>query len=86
MECVHDWHCDKSKNHIGYYCILCGQYNTQKPDTFIEEVKEDEESLEEEKCRHVWECLQDRCHNKGNSKGKYKAYKCKLCQKFQRRY
>jgi|TARA_Y100000768_G_scaffold207161_1_gene156106 hypothetical protein len=36
-----------------------------------------------ESCKHEWECLRDRCHNRG--KGKYMAYKCKLCNKFQRR-
>ncbi len=36
-----------------------------------------------ESCKHEWECLRDRCHNRG--KGKYKAYKCRLCNKFQRR-
>ena len=34
-------------------------------------------------CKHEWECLRDRCHNRG--KGKYMAYKCRLCNKFQRR-
>ena len=36
-----------------------------------------------ESCKHEWECLKDRCHNRG--KGKYMAYKCRLCNKFQRR-
>ena len=36
-----------------------------------------------EGCKHEWECLRDRCHNRG--KGKYMAYKCRLCDKFQRR-
>ena len=36
-----------------------------------------------ESCKHEWECLRDRCHNRG--KGKYMAYKCRLCNKFQRR-
>ncbi len=45
---------------------------------------EDEESMETmETCKHEWECLRDRCHNRG--KGKYMAYKCRLCNKFQRR-
>ena len=60
-----------------------------RPNEFVEEPNEeknDDGDDKDEKCRHVWECLQDRCHNKGNSKGKYKAYKCKICNKFQRRY
>ena len=40
----------------------------------------------QETCKHVWECLRDRTHNKGNGKGKYQAYKCRECGKFQRRY
>ena len=48
---------------------------------------DDEESMETmetmETCKHEWECLRDRCHNRG--KGKYMAYKCRLCNKFQRR-
>ena len=43
----------------------------------------DSTTIEEIKCKHVWECLRDRCHNRG--KGKYMAYKCQLCGKFQRR-
>ena len=37
-------------------------------------------------CRHVWLCLKDRCHNKGDGRGKYRAYKCQECSKFVRRY
>ena len=40
----------------------------------------------QETCKHVWECLRGRTHNKGNGKGKYQAYKCRECGKFQRRY
>ena len=40
----------------------------------------------ENKCKHDWTCLRDRCHNKGDGKGKYRAYRCSLCKKFQRRY
>ena len=40
----------------------------------------------QETCIHVWECLRGRTHNKGNGKGKYQAYKCRECGKFQRRY
>tara|TARA_B110000008_G_C16956072_1_gene558248 strand:+ start:651 stop:812 length:162 start_codon:yes stop_codon:yes gene_type:complete len=45
--------------------------------------KDEEKDSQNEKCKHVWECLRDRCHNRG--KGKYMAYKCTLCGKFQRR-
>jgi hypothetical protein len=51
----------------------------------IEDVIEDEVN-EQETCKHVWECLRGRTHNKGNGKGKYQAYKCRECGKFQRRY
>jgi hypothetical protein len=37
-------------------------------------------------CRHVWLCLKERCHNKGDGRGKYRAYKCQKCSKFERRY
>lgn len=37
-------------------------------------------------CRHAWLCLKDRCHNKGDGRGNYKAYKCQDCSKFVRRY
>ena len=43
------------------------------------------EPIKEPTCRHDWECLRDRVHNKGNGKGKYMAYKCRKCKKFQRR-
>ena len=39
------------------------------------------------KCKHEWICLNnDRIHNKGDGKGKYQAFKCAICKKFQRRY
>ena len=55
-------------------CDLCGE--------IIKDIKimKIEES---EKCKHSWECLRDKVHNKGN--GKYRAYKCRLCEKFVRR-
>jgi len=46
----------------------------------------EDEINKQETCKHVWECLRDRTHNKGNGKGKYQAYKCRECGKFQRRY
>lgn len=54
----------------------------------LEDISENklEDIPNEDKCQHVWECLKDRTHNKGNGKGKYKAYKCRECGKFQRRY
>ena len=81
-----------------YYCNVCGAFSNVQPVYYNEEEKEDlnetngnvesmddseEESQTDKKCKHVWECLRDRCHNRG--KGKYQAYKCKLCGKFQRR-
>ena len=39
-----------------------------------------------EKCVHDWTCLEDRVHNKGDGKGKYRAYKCSKCKSFKRRY
>ena len=56
-----------------------------RPKSYKEELNEEDDQVSEntEKCRHVWECLRDRCHNRG--KGKYQAYKCTLCNKFQRR-
>ena len=38
------------------------------------------------KCKHRWVCLRGRVHNKGDGKGKYHAFVCTLCGKFQRRY
>ena len=39
-----------------------------------------------DKCVHSWIWLKERIHNKGDGKGKYKAYKCQKCKAFQRRY
>lgn len=78
----HEW----INNNNFYTCIECGLVTKDKPIDFYEIESEQPDSTEEtehEKCRHVWECLRDRCHNRG--KGKYQAYKCKLCGKFQRR-
>lgn len=61
------------------YCQKCGAYRK----VVKENIEENVEENVEDKCKHVWECLRDRCHNRG--KGKYQAYKCKLCGKFQRR-
>ena len=66
-----------------YVCQECGTTSSKQPDDYEETQKLDINKVEEERCRHVWECLRDRCHNRG--KGKYQAYKCKLCGKFQRR-
>ncbi len=76
--CVHDW----IRDHSLYICSLCGNVSNKRPYDYVSEESEKEEEIEE-KCKHVWECLRDRCHNRG--KGKYQAYKCKLCGKFQRR-
>ena len=55
------------------------EYDTSK--NSVDEVIQDLD--EQSTCKHEWECLRDRCHNRG--KGKYMAYKCRLCNKFQRR-
>ena len=74
--------CDWTFDGNCYYCDLCGSFSMSRPIDYVEPIL-DEVQDEEKKCRHVWECLRDRCHNRG--KGKYQAYKCKLCGKFQRR-
>ena len=38
------------------------------------------------KCKHRWVCLRGRVHNRGDGKGKYHAFVCTACGKFQRRY
>ena len=48
--------------------------------------KKKENKGQKKVCRHVWLCLKDRCHNKGDGRGKYRAYKCQECSKFVRRY
>ena len=75
--------CEWEKDGSGkFFFCNCGNFSQTKPESYVEpnveQVKE-----EETKCRHVWTCLRDRCHNRGN--GKYLAYKCELCGKFQRR-
>ena len=57
------------------------QYDTSKNN--VDQVIQDLNEQSTETCKHEWECLRDRCHNRG--KGKYMAYKCRLCNKFQRR-
>jgi len=48
--------------------------------------KKKENKGQKKVCGHVWLCLKDRCHNKGDGRGKYRAYKCQECSKFVRRY
>lgn len=83
MECqLHTWH--KEKNF--FFCSVCGTTSAKQPHDYLDDTECDDvikDSELEKKCRHVWECLRDRCHNRG--KGKYQAYKCTLCGKFQRR-
>ena len=43
----------------------------------------EEQQAQEAPCRHVWECLRGRTHNRGS--GKYQAYSCRECGAFQRR-
>lgn len=79
--CIHDW----KKDECNYYCEICGQFSKIKPNEYVEESIEENSDNDDviESCRHNWECLRDRCHNRGS--GKYQAYKCTLCKKFQRR-
>ena len=86
------WKCERVGGHIYYYCEQCGAFSQSKPALYQEETDTSEESsfeiktenmISEEKCVHNWICLRDRCHNRGD--GKYKAYKCEYCNKFQRR-
>jgi hypothetical protein len=76
------WVCEITDTKTFYYCEICGKFTETRPKEYMEPVQE-ESTTEAETCRHVWTCLRDRCHNRGN--GKYGAYKCKLCGKFQRR-
>lgn len=83
--CVHDWKKEIRSDTI-YYCALCGAFSKSRPEQYVSESSDDDasESTEDvKKCVHNWVCLRDRCHNRGN--GKYKAYRCSLCNKFQRR-
>lgn len=97
MVCTtHLWQFESNQHKPYWFCVACGAYSESQPagvpDHPVEEETEEEteEEIEEEedgeatlKCRHAWVCLRDRCHNRG--KGKYQAYKCELCGKFQRR-
>lgn len=76
---MHDW----KKDQAFFYCEMCGEFSKIKPNDYIEEDENEVENVTTVSCRHNWICLRDRCHNRGS--GKYKAYKCTLCQKFQRR-
>ena len=78
---VHRW----KKECQSFYCEECGQFSKTKPDEYVEEeeIEADENEKQITTCKHQWICLKDRCHNRG--KGKYYAYKCALCNKFQRR-
>ena len=78
-DCVHNWIFEQKI----YVCLNCGIISNSMPLDYVCEESSSEDVEEETKCKHNWECLKDRCHNRG--KGKYQAYKCKLCGKFQRR-
>ena len=81
-ECV--WKAKMEKTKTKYYCEICGITSyTKQEDMMADDVLIEDAVIEDQKCRHVWECLRDRTHNRG--KGKYQAYKCTLCGKFQRR-
>ena len=83
--CVHDWKKEMHSDNVFYYCALCGAFSKSQPEEYVSESSDDENEDTEDvkKCVHNWVCLRDRCHNRGN--GKYKAYRCSLCNKFQRR-
>ena len=89
MACVtHSWQFENNQHTPYWFCVACGAYSESQPigapdPPVQEEIEEDEVGEAILKCRHDWVCLRDRCHNRGN--GKYQAYKCKLCGKFQRR-
>ena len=81
MSCpICDWKFDGNC----YYCDTCGAFSMTRPVEYTEDEEKETEIIQEEKCKHVWECLRGRCHNRG--KGKYQAYKCKICNQFQRRW
>lgn len=83
--CIHKWKKQVVPKKTIFLCELCGDFSKTTPTDYVEEpVEPVEEPVEEHiACRHVWICIRDRCHNRGS--GKYKAYKCTLCDKFQRR-
>ena len=77
--CDHKWiDCGEENEYSTKICSICGEFNREKIIIITET-----DNVTIEKCKHNWICLRDRCHNRGN--GKYKAYKCDLCGKFQRR-
>ena len=87
MECFHEWVKEVNSDKVIFFCEKCGKFSNNKPEDYVEEIKI-EEKEEFSKCKHEWTCLGDgRCHAaKGKAGGKkYKAYKCNLCGKFQRR-
>jgi len=57
-----------------------------KPNCVSKTIKKDIQVQPIEQCVHDWTCLKDRVHNKGDGKGKYRAYKCNKCKTFKRRY
>ena len=85
--CIHEWKKEVHSTKIIFFCELCGEFRNTQPEDYVEEVVEDDEEEEFSKYKHEWVCLGDRCHHaKGKAGGKkYKAYKCQLCGKFQRR-
>tara|TARA_Y100000746_G_scaffold222474_1_gene222947 strand:+ start:1224 stop:1592 length:369 start_codon:yes stop_codon:yes gene_type:complete len=84
--CTHEWKKEVHSNNLIFFCEHCGAFRNTQPEDYVE-VPDDDEKEEFSKCRHEWICLGDRCHHaKGKAGGKkYKAYKCELCGKFQRR-
>jgi len=86
--CIHNWIKEAHLDKIIFFCENCGVFRKTQPEDYVEEDLENVDEEEEfSKCKHEWICLGDRCHHaKGKAGGKkYKAYKCQLCGKFQRR-
>ncbi len=81
---VHTWKKECHADRVFFICEECGLFSKTKPQEYVEEeIEEDLDEKQISSCKHEWVCLKDRCHNRG--KGKYFAYKCTLCNKFQRR-
>lgn len=86
-ECLHNWRKEIHSDKTIFFCENCGQFSKTQPQGYVEEQTQDDKE-EFKSCKHEWICLGDgRCHAaKGKAGGKkYKAYKCQLCGKFQRR-
>ena len=87
LECV--WVCGQIGGVTSYWCRVCGHfttkrpkdYNTKKPESEHTKPCENVSTDTEEKCIHDWKCIKERVHNKGDGNGKYRMYRCRLCEK-----